>query len=417
MFGPLIYMFDRIVEKGDLEVIDSTGKSHRFGDGTGIHVAVSLADSAMERQLAFDPALMLGEGYLDNRIRLNDGTLYDLVDTLMKNDVPVAPGIAWVHEFMRWATRRFHQFNPTKRARRNASHHYDINGHIYDLFLDGDRQYSCAYFEPGNDDLDRAQRAKIRHIAAKLGLSSGQKILDIGSGWGGLALYLAEIAGADVTGITLSREQLDYARARAQSYSSGDRVQFRLQDYRRMHEKFDRIVSVGMFEHVGVNHYRTFFNQVSELLHDDGVALIHAIGRSDQPAWTNPFIEKYIFPGGYIPSLSEVLPAIERAGLYVTDIEILRLHYAETLRQWRERFAGSWHQASEILDERFCRMWEFYLAGSEGAFRYQRLMVFQIQLTKRIDTLPLTRDYIVAEEDRLRNREQAIANPPRLAGE
>ncbi len=417
MFGPLKLMFNQVVELGDLELVDSAGNSHRFGDGTGPHVVVSFSDAAMERRLSWDPTLALGEGYMDKRIEIRSGTIYELLATLMQNDVLASPGYAQIFNKLRLVTRRMHQFNPVRRSMYNAAHHYDINERIYALFLDADRQYSCAYFEHGDSDLTKAQRDKKRHIAAKLALSSGQRILDIGCGWGGLALYLAETAGAKVTGITLSREQLTHARERAQGHACCDRVQFKLQDYRRVRGQFDRIVSVGMFEHVGVNHYTTFFKRLAELLNDEGVAVIHTIGRCDKPAATNPFIEKYIFPGGYIPALSEILPAIENSQLFVTDLEVLRLHYAETLRMWRERFVLSWNEAAELLDERFCRMWEFYLAGSEAAFRFQRLVVFQVQLTKRLDTLPLTRDYMTAEEDRLHNREEAITNPPRLAGE
>jgi cyclopropane-fatty-acyl-phospholipid synthase len=316
----------------------------------------------------------------------------------------------------RWAARRMFQFNPVIRARRNARHHYDIDLNIYDLFLDSDKQYSCAYFTPGAD-LETAQLAKKRHIAAKLALSPGQRVLDIGSGWGGLGLYLARVASADVTGITLSEEQLRYARARAERESQAARAKFELEDYRRVRGRFDRIVSVGMFEHVGVNHFKAYFRKIRDLLADDGVALVHSIGRTDGPGYTNPFIAKYIFPGGYYPALSEVLPVIERLGLIVSDIEVLRLHYADTLKAWRERFLANRARAAEFKGEEFCRMWEFYLAGSEAAFRWQQLMVFQLQLIKRIDALPVTRDYMQAAERRLAMRDSAGPDPSRMAGE
>ena len=310
-----------------------------------------------------------------------------------------------MRERLRMALRGVHQRNNERNAKRNVAHHYDLDGRLYDLFLGPDRQYSCAYFEHPGQGLDDAQLAKKRHLAAKLLVDPGHRVLDIGSGWGGLALYLAEHCGAEVTGITLSEEQLGVARGRKQQQGLGGAVDFRLQDYRSVTEPFDRIVSVGMFEHVGVAYYDTFFSKVSELLTDDGVMLLHSIGSINGPCVNNPWITKYIFPGGYSPALSEVLPAIERAGLIVTDIEILRLHYAETLRAWRENFLDRRDEAKTLYDERFCRMWEFYLAGCEAGFRHGDLMVFQIQIAKRLDTVPLTRDYIAARESTLRLQE------------
>jgi cyclopropane-fatty-acyl-phospholipid synthase len=317
---------------------------------------------------------------------------------------------------VRLLTRRLSQFNPIWRAQRNVAHHYDIDAGIYDLFLDADRQYSCAYFTPGAG-LEEAQLAKKRHIAAKLALEDGHRVLDIGSGWGGLALYLAKVAGADVMGVTLSVEQWRIACERARTEGLSRRVRFELQDYRRVAGRFDRIVSVGMFEHVGVNHYGAYFAAIARLLDERGVAVVHSIGRADPPAATNAFIAKYIFPGGYLPALSEVLPAIERSGLIVADIEILRLHYAETLRAWRDRFLRRRDEAVRLKGEEFARMWEFYLAGCEAAFRYQNLMVFQTQLVKRIDALPIVRDYMQAAERRLAHSEHGLAEPPRMAGE
>jgi cyclopropane-fatty-acyl-phospholipid synthase len=285
------------------------------------------------------------------------------------------------------------------------------------LFLDSDRQYSCAYFESPSASLDDAQLAKKRHLAAKLRIAPGARVLDIGCGWGGLALYLAEHTGARVTGITLSQEQLALARVRASERNLGRAVEFRLQDYRDVAEKFERVVSVGMFEHVGVGFYDRFFKSCAQVLAEDGVMMLHAIGRSEGPGITNPWIAKYIFPGGYIPALSEVLPAVERAGLLVADIEILRLHYAQTLRAWRERFLAHRETVERLYDGRFVRMWEFYLAAAEMAFTKQKMMVFQIQLTKRQGAVPVTRDYIVAEEARLRALEGGQRRPLRLAGE
>ena len=417
MFTPLRIAFDRVVRKGDLRVTDSSGQLHRFGDGTGRRVAVRFTDAKTERAVAFDSGLGVGEGYMSGTLVLEEGRIYDFLELVFENSEATRLP-RWMRglETLRYATRRAQQFNPASRSRRNVAHHYDITPAIYDLFLDRDRQYSCAYFEPGSDDLEAAQLAKKRHLAAKLALQDGQRVLDIGSGWGGLGLYLAKAANVHVTGVTLSDEQFALSRERAQREGLGKVVEFKLQDYRHVPGPFERIVSVGMFEHVGINHYRTYFNRVRDLLTDDGVAVIHSIGRSDGPAWTNPFIAKYIFPGGYIPALSEVIPIIERSGLYVTDVEILRLHYAETLRHWRNRFIAGWDKAKETLGEEFCRMWEFYLAGSESAFRWQNLMVFQIQVSKKLGTLPLTRDYMIDEERRLRARE-AGTFATRLAGE
>ncbi|MBC8037824.1 MAG: class I SAM-dependent methyltransferase, partial [Rhizobiales bacterium] len=315
-----------------------------------------------------------------------------------------------LYKFRKWLKRR-HPYNPVGKAKANVAHHYDLSGQLYDLFLDRDRQYSCAYFETPGASLEEAQLAKKRHLAAKLDIKPGMKVLDIGSGWGGLGLYLAEICGANVTGVTLSEEQHKLSNERAAQRGVDDRAQFRLLDYRNLDEKFDRIVSVGMFEHVGVVHYKEFFGRCRALLKDDGIATLHSINRSDGPGATSAWIKKYIFPGGYIPALSEVIPHLEQQGLYITDIEILRLHYAETLRHWGIRFAGNRERAREIYDERFCRMWEFYLAASEATFRYAGLNNFQIQFCKNQHALPLTRDYIRDAEDALRALESKL---PRL---
>jgi cyclopropane-fatty-acyl-phospholipid synthase len=298
--------------------------------------------------------------------------------------------------------RHLDQYNPAARAQKNVAHHYDLNGRLYSLFLDRDRQYSCAYFPRGDETLEAAQLAKKRHIAAKLCLDRPDlRVLDIGCGWGGLALTLARDHGARVTGITLSREQLTEARARALAEGLEDRVSFELMDYRSVSQQFDRIVSVGMFEHVGVGYYKTFLDTVARALTPNGVALLHSIGRMEGPGATNAWIDKYIFPGGYSPALSEVLPAVERSRLVATDIEILRLHYAQTLRHWRWRFAANRDTIASIYDERFCRMFEFYLSSSELAFRRGGNMVFQIQLAARQDAVPLTRDYLYADAGRI----------------
>jgi cyclopropane-fatty-acyl-phospholipid synthase len=420
MFKPLEILLRRIVERGNLSLITHDGKTRRFGDGDGPAVVARLMDRQIERELALDPHLVVGEAYMDGRLVMEQGRIYDLLALVLENAVArPLPRWAQTLDVARFLTRRLAQFNPASRSRRNVAHHYDIDGSIYDLFLDADRQYSCAYFTDPQVPLETAQRAKKRHLAAKLALSEGHRVLDIGSGWGGLGIYLAETAGCFVDGVTLSVEQLKIAEARARRAGLANAVHFRLQDYREVVGPYDRIVSVGMFEHVGVNHYGTYFRKVRELLKDDGVAVVHFIGRSEPPSITNPFIAKYIFPGGYIPALSEVMTAIERSGLITTDIEVLRLHYADTLRAWRKRFVDNWETAARIRDERFCRMWEFYLAGSETAFRYQNLVVFQIQAVRRLDALPLTRDYMARNEAALERaeREGIKAQMPRLAGE
>ena len=416
MFKLLDILLRRIVRRGSLTLIDADGTSHRFGDGRPPGVVVRLADNRLARQLVTDPELALAEAYMHGRLQMLEGRIYDFLELVLSN-LQAKPLPTWTQSFRagRFMARRMMQFNPAGRSRRNVAHHYDIDGAIYDLFLDRDRQYSCAYFTEGAD-LEEAQLAKKRHLAAKLAIEPGQRVLDIGSGWGGLGIYLAKAAQCDITGVTLSQEQLKISRERALREGLSRAVHFEFKDYRHVEGRFDRIVSVGMFEHVGVNHYGTFFRKLRDLLTEDGVAVVHTIGRSEPPTATNPFIAKYIFPGGYIPALSEVSASIERSGLLISDVEVLRLHYAETLRAWRQRFLANWDKAAAIRDETFCRMWEFYLAASETAFRYQNLVVFQVQLVKRIGALPTTRDYMLTDEERLREQEEIEARP-RMAGE
>src|SRR5271166_592445 len=398
----------KLVRTGDLEVETADGVKQVYGDGSGPRLGVRLADRAAEWELLLNPTLTLGELYMDGRLIVTEGDLYDVLELGAKNLLELR-GLPWVKamEKIRVAFRGLHQRNDRRRAKSNISRHYDLDARLYDLFLDSDRQYSCAYFERPGISLDDAQLAKKQHIVAKLLPGDGASVLDIGCGFGGMALYLAGVAGANVTGVTLSEEQLAVASERARASGYAERLDFRLQDYRDVSGTFDRIVSVGMFEHVGVLGYDEFFQTVRRQLKEDGVMLLHSIGRNSPPGATNPWIRKYIFRGGYIPSLSEVLPAIEGAGLFVTDIEILRLHYADTLRAWRERFMAHWDEAKQLHDERFCRMWEFYLAGSETSFRVDGHMVFQIQLAKRQDAVPLTRDYILEREAEFRRREDA----------
>ncbi len=390
-----------IVRAGRLTIIDATGRTHVVGgEEEGPAVTVRLHDRALHGKLWRNISLHAGEAYMDGTLTVEEGTLYDLLDLFgrnvrrLDNHSLLRLNKNWGHLFRGLTTH-----NPIARARRNAAHHYDLSGALYDLFLDKDRQYSCAYFTTDNDSLEVAQDNKKRHIAAKLLLKPEARILDIGCGWGGLALYLARVAeGATVTGLTLSKEQHAVAEQRAAEAGLDDRVAFHIRDYREEFDPYDRIVSVGMFEHVGPQHYGQFFGKVKELLAEDGVCLLHSIGRMEPPGSTNPWLRKYIFPGGYTPALSEVIRVVERVGLWITDIEILRLHYAETLREWRRRFEASRDKAKALYNERFCRMWEFYLAGCEISFRYMNQMVFQMQLARRQDAVPLTRDYIAEWE-------------------
>ena len=389
-------LFERIITVGRLRVRDAGGRFHTFDGSPGASVTIRLHDPALHWKLLVRPRLYLGEAFMDGTLTVEEGSLYDLIDLLAVNLEAMPEGLlARLLNGSVTLLRRVHQYNPLPRARQNAAHHYDLSDQLYDLFLDKDRQYSCAYFYDGGNDLDVAQLNKKQHIAAKLLVRPGQRVLDIGSGWGGLALYLASEHGADVTGLTLSVEQHKAAMRRVAAAGLSERVRFYLRDYREELGRYDRIVSVGMFEHVGINHYSAFFAKLKSLMTPDGIALLHSIGRKDGPGSTHPWIRKYIFPGGYAPALSEVLPTVERSKLWITDIEILRLHYAETLRAWRDRFERNRDRLRRIYDERFCRMWEMYLISSEVAFRRQDHMVFQMQLSKAIDTVPLTRDYLM----------------------
>jgi cyclopropane-fatty-acyl-phospholipid synthase len=356
---------------------------------------VRLHDPALHWKLVVNPRLYVPEAYMDGTLTIEQGDIYALIELLARNEELMIDNAAWqAINRLRKLTKRLYQQNPIARSRRNVAHHYDLSDQLYELFLDRDRQYSCAYFLRPDDDIDTAQLNKRRHLAAKLLLRPGMKVLDIGSGWGGLALYLASECGADVTGLTLSVEQLKVAQRRAAQAGLGERVRFHLRDYREEHGQYDRIVSVGMFEHVGIGQYKAFFDQLNRLLKPDGVALIHSIGRAEGPGATNPWLRKYIFPGGYAPALSEVVPVVERARLWITDLEVLRLHYAETLKAWRRRFLQHRDEVLKLYDERFCRMWETYLVGSEIAFRHGGHLVMQIQMAKAVDTVPLTRDYM-----------------------
>ena len=419
MLGLIENFLSDFIKEGALEFAFANGKVVRFGDrGVADPPRVALRDRKAEWELLRRPELAFGELYMNGRADVVHGTLDEVLGTVsrnaMRNDAP-----AWLRLLFktRIALRALHQRNDPNRARRNVAHHYDIGNDLYSLFLDEDQQYSCAYFENDAQTLEEAQLAKRRHIAAKLFVEPGQSVLDIGCGWGGLGLYLARTAGANVTGVTLSQEQLAVANQRAAEAGLSNHARLELQDYRRVRGKFDRIVSVGMFEHVGVNYFKRFFEKIAASLNDDGIALLHTIGRTDGPGATSPWVVKYIFPGGYIPGLSEIVPHIERAGLIILDIEVLRLHYAKTLQVWADRFQANRKKAKTMYDERFCRMWEFYLTGARFAFLYEHHVVWQIQLAKDIYALPhITRDYIAARENELRARESPAADL-RLAGQ
>ena len=399
-----------LVQRGTLTLIAPSGDRLVFGDGAGEPIVARLADNAAVWALLLDPDLRTGELFTDGRLVMEQGAIYDFLSLILDNDSQPNPSpIVRALDRFRVATQLWRQRNDPGRSRRNVAHHYDLGDAFYALFLDPDWQYSCAYFEHLGQSLADAQRAKKRHIAAKLLLKPDHRVLDIGCGWGGLALYLAGAGrAAEVLGVTLSEEQLARAEDRARAAGLADRARFALTDYRAVEGRFDRIVSVGMFEHVGLGNYETFFQACRERLTDDGVMLLHTIGCSDEPSVTNPWITRYIFPGGHLPSLSDILKAVERSGLVVTDIEVLRLHYAETLRAWREAFMARRGEAVAMFDERFCRMWEYYLAMSETAFRFEQVVVFQLQLARRPESVPLTRDYMSEAETTLRAREASV---------
>jgi cyclopropane-fatty-acyl-phospholipid synthase len=399
--------FTRSVKHGTLKMTTAGGQLFTFGDGGSPRVSIRFTDKAAQTALCLHPELKLGELFMDERLIIEEGDMLDLLQLLLQDihgELDELP-LRRLRKIQNWM--RLRGENDMVRSRHNVAHHYDLDGRLYALFLDSDRQYSCAYFDHPDEDLETAQLAKKRHIAAKLMVDPGHSVLDIGSGWGGMGLYLAKVAGAgSVKGITLSEEQLETSRKRAAASCLADRVRFELEDYRVTTGSFDRIVSVGMFEHVGPASYDDYFGTCRKVLKEDGVMLLHTIGRSGTPYPTNPWITKYIFPGGHLPVLSEMMPAIERAGLIVTDLEILRLHYAYTIKAWRERFLARREEVLKLYDERFFRMWECYLAMSESAFRWQDAVVFQVQLARRNDVVPLTRDYIAEREAALKASEQ-----------
>jgi len=395
---PLNLFLAKLIREGALTVIDAAGKKHTFkGDIPGPEATIRFHDKSLPLKLALNPELNFGEAYMDGSLTLEGSeSIYDLLFLATRNmewrpDNPNAyRDDGALARFKGWLS----QNNPIGKSKENVRHHYDLSGELYDLFLDKDKQYSCAYFKSPNDTLEEAQKNKKDLIAKKLMLKKGMNLLDIGCGWGGLGLALHQKSGANVVGITLSEEQLKVAKERARAAKTDSGLEYRLQDYREVREKFDRIVSVGMFEHVGRRNYQAFFNKIWDCLEDDGVALLHTIGRADGPGSTDPWTLKYIFPGGYTPALSEFLPAIEKSGLFVTDIDVWRLHYAETLKEWRRRTFKHRARIVKLYNEEFFRMWDFYLSTAECAFRHLGHVVFQVQLSKRRDAVPLTRDYL-----------------------
>jgi cyclopropane-fatty-acyl-phospholipid synthase len=408
MASSLHDLLSKIIKIGNLTVRGSGGE-HHYGGGGGRSVAIRFTDPAAERELLRDPQLKLGELYMDGRLLVEEGDIYEFLALIKDNTLEegLTFGIV-LRSIGRMIASQFRNRVPINHNRRNVAHHYDLDERLFSLFLDEDWQYSCAYFNPPGVSLDEAQMAKKRHIVAKLLAEPGHKALEIGSGWGGMAMYLSESSGVDVTGITLSTAQLKISRERAAKRGLAHSVRFELQDYYHLPptKSYDRIVSVGMFEHVGRLNYSRFFRKVNDVLADDGVMVLHSIGQPYPAIYNNPWIEKYIFPGGYIPSIAEVLPAIEKAGLLLSDIEILPMHYAHTLRQWRERFLANRDRVKSLYDERFVRMWEFYLAGSEMAFTHESFFIFQMQIVKKRTAVPDNRDYIYEREQELKAFEE-----------
>jgi len=391
----LSHMMKSFVRVGTLKVIDADGRVHVFSGAPGPNVTMRLSDKSLYHKLVFNPELNAGEAYMDGHLTFEDSTLRDFLTLISINRIslgsyPVQRVLRRVSRFFK----RFQQANPIGKAQQNVAHHYDLGNDFYRLFLDEGMQYSCAYFLSDDDTLEQAQRNKLRLLAAKLDLSPGLRVLDIGCGWGELALYLAAVSDVEVVGVTLSKEQYERAQSRAQSAGMGDRVRFEFKDYREVAGRFDRIVSVGMFEHVGVHHYGEFFAKINDLLDDDGIALIHSIGHMSPPGTASPWLRKYIFPGAYSPALSEVFDAVERNSLWVTDLEILRLHYAQTLAHWIQRFETNRDKIEAMYDEKFGRMWEFYLISAEMMFRTGSQLVFHLQLARKRDAVPIVRDYI-----------------------
>ena len=392
----LARFLEKIIKKDGFVLIDANSNKYIIGKPKKENaITLKLLDKKLHYKLLFYPDLYFGETYTDGSLRIENGTLSDFLEIFIKS-----VGRSQINIFskllnkLRGSYRFFTNYNFVEKSKKNIAHHYDISESLYELFLDPKRQYSCAYFKDENDSLEEAQNNKIDHIIKKLNLKPNQRILDIGSGWGSLAIEIAKKTQCEVVGITLSENQLEYSNKKAKDMNLENQVEFRLIDYRQMEEKFDRIVSVGMFEHVGRKFYKKYFKQLSNLLNDDGVALIHTIGSANPPRDPQPWITKHIFPGGYTPSLSELVNPIEKSGLIISDLEVLRLHYSLTLRHWKERFLSKKEKILEMFDEKFFRIWEFYLTGCEMGFKWGGQVVFQFQLTKELKSTPITRNYI-----------------------
>ena len=407
---PLANMLKSFVKVGSLTVIDAEGGTHVFAGGPGPEVTMRLTDPTLYRKLFFNPELHAGEAYMDGRMSFPGSSLRAFLTLFSVNRLSL--GNQPMQKVLRRVSRglkRFQQANPVGKAQQNVAHHYDLGNNFYKLFLDTAMFYSCAYFHDEQETLEQAQRNKCRLIAAKLNLKPGLRVLDIGCGWGGLARYLAQIADVEVTGVTLSKEQHALAVAAMKAAGLDNRVTIELKDYRELTEKFDRIVSVGMFEHVGVGHYGEFFAKANDLMTDDGLMLLHSIGHMSPPGTASPWLRKYIFPGAYSPALSEVFPAVENNSLWVTDLEFLRVHYATTLRHWQERFEKNRATVARMYDERFCRMWEFYLISAEMMFRTGSQEVFHMQLARKRDAAPIVRDYITDVQRRYEQIESDLS--------
>jgi cyclopropane-fatty-acyl-phospholipid synthase len=418
---PLSTMLTSFIRTGSLTVIDAEGRSHLFGAKSSAgapnvtpgaqapNVTMKLTDPTLYRKLFFNPELHAGEAYMDGRMSFPGSSLRDFLTLFSMNRRALKSfPMQRVFQGASRALKRFQQANPVGKAQANVAHHYDMGNEFYKLFLDDGLFYSCAYFRETEETLEAAQVNKCRLIAAKLCLKPGMKVLDIGSGWGGLAMYLARVADVEVLGVTLSKEQFALSQARVRAAGLESRVKFKLVDYRKLTQKFDRIVSVGMFEHVGVAHYGEFFAKINELMVDDGVMLLHSIGKMSPPGTASPWLRKYIFPGAYSPALSEVFPVVERSSLWVTDVEFLRLHYATTLLHWHQRFEANRAKIAAMYDEKFCRMWEFYLISAEMMFRTGAQEVFHMQIARQRDAAPIVRDYTVEVQRKLKEREREI---------
>jgi len=388
-------LLKKILKKGHLVWIKPNGLDYEYGDKTGTPIKMRTTNDFSEIKMMMNPSLHFGESYMNGSLILEEGTIHDLLKLIFINSGSNADHwVMKVDKIIRAIRNKIVSSNYIPKSKKNVAHHYDLSDKLYDLFLDKDRQYSCAYFNSPNDTLEQAQLNKKELIAKKLLLEEGQNVLDIGSGWGGMASYLSKRSNVNVKGVTLSEEQIAYSKRRKIDESL-DKVEYELQDYRNVEESYDRIVSVGMFEHVGTPHYQEFFNKVYHLLNETGVALIHTIGRIDQPTTNDPWIEKYIFPGGYIPALSEVMQRVEKSGLTTTDIQVLKFHYAETLKRWRYNFYDNIDKVKEFYDEKFCRMWDFYLSSSQASFEESSLVIYQLQLSKNKKTVPDSRDYLL----------------------